>query len=465
MQEFYRLTPEFAIACFARTARAPRPGSTPLLRALGKRYTPETVCGVLGEHGQWLLAADFEYVELTGTLANGAPVMLLLRGDEPCALRLKKPLRVTCLGQPLTALSSQNRLAFSQESDGDRWSGTGLFGYLASDGQWAIPPRFESAHAFYGKVSSAQQDRRAVLINLAGEVISPFHDFVSTRWLRAKSGAAARHPGTGIINARGDIVVPFLFYGAAITDNGKQAKVCDSNRQCQQIALAAAPRARIASIPALTNAKSAKAADGWQVAAENNRWGYMDGNGKWMIKPRFDAAEAFAEGLAVVQSGEVWGVLQADGTWLFKPGFRSITPFRHGVALADHQEEGCILLHRDGKRIAAGDFQLICDTVVGENGLVAAKNRLGSKSGYLDGDGTWVIAPEFISTSAFRHGYAVVSAILPEAWQPANYKPLPWRLLDAHWLNHKLAVLRLEYQGQERQALIDQDGNWLVPAP
>src|SRR5699024_4207169 len=52
----------------------------------------------------------------------------------------------------------------------------------------------------------------------------------------------------------------------------------------------------------------------------NGRWGYVDGDGDWVIEPQWRQAGFFSEGRAVVDagsaSGSVWGVIDRDGDYV-----------------------------------------------------------------------------------------------------------------------------------------------------
>jgi hypothetical protein len=49
--------------------------------------------------------------------------------------------------------------------------------------------------------------------------------------------------------------------------------------------------------------------------------GFMDNTGKFVIPPRFDRAEDFSEGLAVVQVHEKWGYVDKTGRMIIPPRF------------------------------------------------------------------------------------------------------------------------------------------------
>ena len=53
--------------------------------------------------------------------------------------------------------------------------------------------------------------------------------------------------------------------------------------------------------------------DGLIAAYENNRWGFVDTNGHFVIEPQFVEARSFSNGLAAVFDGTSWGFINTDG--------------------------------------------------------------------------------------------------------------------------------------------------------
>lgn len=64
----------------------------------------------------------------------------------------------------------------------------------------------------------------------------------------------------------------------------------------------------------------------------NDKWGYIDKLGAWVIKPRFDGAGDFSEGLAPVSMGEAWGYVAQSGELAIKVRFANAQQFVEGTA-------------------------------------------------------------------------------------------------------------------------------------
>ncbi|WAM33842.1 WG repeat-containing protein [Caldicellulosiruptor morganii] len=54
---------------------------------------------------------------------------------------------------------------------------------------------------------------------------------------------------------------------------------------------------------------------------QNGKWGFMDKNCKVIIKPQFDRAENFSEGYAAVNKSGLWGYINSSGKFVIKPQF------------------------------------------------------------------------------------------------------------------------------------------------
>jgi hypothetical protein len=129
---------------------------------------------------------------------------------------------------------------------------------------------------------------------------------------------------------------------------------------------------------------------------ESQKYGYIDSSGNVVIKPQFEAATEFSEGLAAVALGDGDGDLRCGyidmtGAWVIKPGFTYFTylaPFSGGLAVAS----------RTGPD--AGEW------------------------GYIDKTGAWAIQPKFAAAQPFSEGLGAVGISLPLGNQ------MQWRFVD-----------------------------------
>ncbi|HZI85818.1 MAG TPA: WG repeat-containing protein, partial [Pyrinomonadaceae bacterium] len=107
-----------------------------------------------------------------------------------------------------------------------------------------------------------------------------------------------------------------------------------------------------------------------------SKHGYIDSSGKIVIRPQFDDAWRFSEGLAPVLVSDKWGFIDKTGTIVIAPQFFSVMPFQEGLAVV-------------GAFFKSGPIN---DSV--------------GNYGYIDHTGRFAIAPQFGVASDFSNGLA-----------------------------------------------------------
>ena len=56
----------------------------------------------------------------------------------------------------------------------------------------------------------------------------------------------------------------------------------------------------------------------------NDKWGYVDTQGKWVIEPRFEEVQEFTTpNIAAAKLDGLWGIVQKDGSWLISPTWKT----------------------------------------------------------------------------------------------------------------------------------------------
>ncbi len=66
--------------------------------------------------------------------------------------------------------------------------------------------------------------------------------------------------------------------------------------------------------------------------APGGKWGYIDSTGSFIIRPQFDHAFAFSEGVAAVSVCKKFGYINERGAAVIKPQFDEAHSFREGLA-------------------------------------------------------------------------------------------------------------------------------------
>jgi WG containing repeat len=154
------------------------------------------------------------------------------------------------------------------------------------------------------------------------------------------------------------------------------------------------------------------------------KWGYINKKGVYVIKPAFLEAWDFSEGLARVRTGNkpsLWGYIDKRGNWVVRPKFSEAGDFAEGLAPVQFDFKKWGYIDNAGKTIIepqydhAGEFSeglaKITVDVWGSNKFEAMGrvfiSALG-KTGYIDRTGKQVIKPQFADAEAFSEGLACV---------------------------------------------------------
>ena len=170
---------------------------------------------------------------------------------------------------------------------------------------------------------------------------------------------------------------------------------------------------------------------------ENGKWGYIDSLGKVVIRPEYDSATDFHDGLAVVSRARAYGVLDSSGAQVIPLQFAGLgRQFNEGLCPAgeggklgfidvkgifvvaplfddvSNYSEGVASVKRSGKRHYIDlrgnkSFEGEFDGAERFAGSLAAV-RIGDLWGYVNHNGTIVIPLEYRSAREFSEGLAAV---------------------------------------------------------
>lgn len=147
-------------------------------------------------------------------------------------------------------------------------------------------------------------------------------------------------------------------------------------------------------------------------APKDGKWGFIDKNGKFVIKPRYDRTYEFSEGYAAVEVDGLCGYINKNGEMVIPPLFSYANPFKDGMAkvnvngYCDNYYSGqCGYIDTKGNLVidtqfdpgGAWDFSEGVAQVLGEGGW-----------GFIDKEGNYVIEPKFVGSSDFSEGLSAV---------------------------------------------------------
>ncbi len=134
---------------------------------------------------------------------------------------------------------------------------------------------------------------------------------------------------------------------------------------------------------------------------DTNLWGYIDLSGAWSIEPQFYGASSFSEGLAsVVLNPGHSAFIDAAGHFAIEPGHYYFGSFSEGLA-AGQRVPGSLWGYVDqtGAWVIEPQFERVGDF---SEGLAAVWDRDTERWGYIDRQtGVWAIQPQFLGAQSF----------------------------------------------------------------
>ncbi|MBV7506328.1 WG repeat-containing protein [Bacillus sp. sid0103] len=140
-----------------------------------------------------------------------------------------------------------------------------------------------------------------------------------------------------------------------------------------------------------------------------NKWGYIDTKGKIVLPVHYDRAEDFQENdLAIVGLMDKSGVINASGYFIVKPKYDTINPFAEGRAVVN-DSQGFKVIDESGKEITGKAYSIIVgEYKEGRIRAVKMDEHGEYLYGYLNKRGNEVIPLIYESASDFEKGKAIV---------------------------------------------------------
>lgn len=138
---------------------------------------------------------------------------------------------------------------------------------------------------------------------------------------------------------------------------------------------------------------------------ENGKFGFIDKSGKVVIKPQFDSAEDFSEGLAQVSSSDKpgkYGYVDTTGKMVISPQFDKADSFSEGLALVEADGKD-VFIDKTGKVVIKPD---LTPREGFKKGLAVA-GTVGSY-GFINKSGKVSISAQFTFADSFYEGFAAV---------------------------------------------------------
>ncbi|MBD2463833.1 WG repeat-containing protein [Oscillatoria sp. FACHB-1407] len=257
----------------------------------------------------------------------------------------------------------------------------GKTGYMNQRGEVVIPPQFDEAWMFSEGLAAVRVGFQWGFIDRTGAYVIPLQ--FTTRPGDFSDGLASirtETEQTGFIDKTGAIVIePQPYYVASF-------------------------------------------AQGLAAIAVDGKYGFIDKTGAIVIQPAFEEVRAFSDGLAAVKvrsspsSDALWGYIDRTGRFVIEPQFYNAEPFSEGLAAVrvpmvnDGLTWGYI--NRAGDVVIQPRFYAPLNSYVPVatpfSGGIAMVRR-GDQAGFIDRNGQWAIATQFIDGDRVSDGMARVN--------------------------------------------------------
>ena len=166
------------------------------------------------------------------------------------------------------------------------------------------------------------------------------------------------------------------------------------------------------------------------------KFGYISRSGRIVVKPQFDSARVFSEGLARVEINGRYGFIDSSGRTAIKPIFNMANDFSDGLSAVKIPDGSCALcgewvyINKAGQvvihtRPIAGASNYVGDF---SEGLASFYSKVGQPDfprnlpyGYIDKHGKVVIPAKFGYAEEFHEGLAAVAKdFMRTAWGYIN---------------------------------------------
>jgi hypothetical protein len=121
--------------------------------------------------------------------------------------------------------------------------------------------------------------------------------------------------------------------------------------------------------------------------------GYVDPEGRIIVKPKFNTVTNFSEGLAgVTDDHGRWGYINTRGDWVIKPSLQGADEFEDGVAAAQGEDGSAELIDKTGRVLVKDDYAADPPTRLGH---VFVLGHDYEKVGLVDTKGKWLLPKNY----------------------------------------------------------------------
>lgn len=268
----------------------------------------------------------------------------------------------------------------------------GAIGFINSEGTMVIEPKFERGLQFTEGLGAVMDSAgRWGYIDETGKmIIAPQY----TVALPFSEGMASVRVGDlfGVINRKGELVVAPRFAGIGQFHEGLAETLVEQRAGGMMV--------RAWGFLKPDGEFPQELVPGWDhvgpfsegvaaVRVFGKKWGFMDKSAQLVLKPVYEEAQKFSEGLAPVDGGvsatNKWGYIDKAGKWVITPQFTLARPFAGGLAAVQVENGKWGFIDKSAKIVIKPSFDQVASF---QDDLALVK--IGEKERYIDRAGKTV---------------------------------------------------------------------------
>jgi hypothetical protein len=148
---------------------------------------------------------------------------------------------------------------------------------------------------------------------------------------------------------------------------------------------------------------------------ERGKYGFIDASGRVIIKPQFDGALPFTEGLAAVSTGNKWGFIDASGKTIIPMSYRAVSHFSDGLSAvtlaADAPPYACGYIDHAGQFVIKPQHEFTCRDFNEGFAVVGVYDETAGEDldSYINKKGELAINGQYALAEPFSEGLARVN--------------------------------------------------------
>jgi len=189
--------------------------------------------------------------------------------------------------------------------------------------------------------------------------------------------------------------------------------------------------------------------EGLFPALKNGNYGFVNGEGKWIIQPTYQDVGTFSEKIGSYRTGTAWGTISPDGKILAEAKWEKINHFSGGLAIAESAGKN-YLIYPSGELAFPEGLDQISKL---KEGFYLVENN--SKTGLLNSLGKPILPISFDQVQVEQKDFFIVAKDGLSGIMRANgdvFLPLQYAQITIDWIEQKVFA-----KGQEQQVVEKSD--------